>query len=214
MRFQNQKSTLLLVDDDVQMRMLLTLLLGRIGYEVRVAEDGFSALRAMRHTLPQTILSDLHMPGMSGFEFLSVVRHRFPEVRVIAMSAGFSGHQVPEGVAADGFYAKSSEIEDLMGLLAATPLGEHLCRAQCDSDAIPHWLPQNGYDEHGNACITIHCPECMRNFQHTRDEVSGVIQQAACIYCSFRVPYAIVQQEASTFFSAAAPMQKETCARV
>jgi CheY-like chemotaxis protein len=35
------------------------------------------------------------MPGMSGFELLSVVRRRFPSIRVIAMSSAFSGVDLP-----------------------------------------------------------------------------------------------------------------------
>ena len=38
------------------------------------------------------------MPGMSGFEFLSVVRRRFPEIRVIAMSGAFSGSGIRLGL--------------------------------------------------------------------------------------------------------------------
>ena len=55
--------------------------LTEIGYRVRSAEDGFSALREMRHEVPDILLSDLNMPGMSGFELLSVVRRRFPRSR-------------------------------------------------------------------------------------------------------------------------------------
>ena len=51
------------------------------------------------------------MPQMSGFEFLSVVRRRFPELLVVAMSGAYdSGDSVPGGVIADAFYAKASPI--------------------------------------------------------------------------------------------------------
>ena len=53
------------------------------------------------------IISDLNMPQMSGFEFLSVVRRRFPDIPVIAVSGAYdSGDQVPGGVIADAFYSK------------------------------------------------------------------------------------------------------------
>jgi len=54
------------------------------------------------------LLSDLNI--MSGFELLSMVRRRFPTVRVIAMSGAFSGNQVPCGVTADAFYEKGNSV--------------------------------------------------------------------------------------------------------
>src|SRR5208282_5605392 len=61
-------------DDEPSIRDLLQTSLSKEGYEVRVAKDGFDALAQMRGALPDLILTDLKMPNMSGFEFLSVVR--------------------------------------------------------------------------------------------------------------------------------------------
>lgn len=69
---------LLVVDDEPSIRDLLQTSLCKEGYEVRVAKDGFDALAQMRGALPDLVLTDLKMPDMSGFEFLSVVRRRFP----------------------------------------------------------------------------------------------------------------------------------------
>src|ERR1700747_2682690 len=93
------QAKLLIVDDDPSLRMSLSHIFTEWGYSVRSAEDGFSALFEIRQEIPDIILSDLNMPGMSGFEFLSVVRRRFPEIHVIAMSGAFSGDGVPPGVA-------------------------------------------------------------------------------------------------------------------
>jgi hypothetical protein len=46
------------------------------------------------------------MPNMSGFEFLSIVRKRFPNIPTIAISGAFSGRVVPESVLADAFFEK------------------------------------------------------------------------------------------------------------
>jgi hypothetical protein len=43
---------------------------------------------------------------MSGFEFLSVVRRRFPEILTVAMSGAYLGEELPHGVIADRFYPK------------------------------------------------------------------------------------------------------------
>lgn len=51
------------------------------------------------------------MPQMSGFEFLSVVRRRFPEIAVVAASGVYeSGDHVPGGIIADAFYGKGPPI--------------------------------------------------------------------------------------------------------
>jgi CheY-like chemotaxis protein len=161
-----------------------------------VADDGFSALKVIRDRPPSTILSDLDMPGMSGFELLSVVRRRFPEIRVIAMSASFSGREVPSGVAADAFYQKGNDLEDLLDVLQATPRGEQLCRNP-NATAMPMWIPKNGHDPTGTPYVTVTCPECLRTFPQTLDESDFPIHETGCIYCASRVRYAIVQPEAS-----------------
>ena len=60
-----------IVDDEESIRMSLSHVLSEMGYRVRTAEDGFSALAELRKEIPDILLSDLNMPGMSGFELLS-----------------------------------------------------------------------------------------------------------------------------------------------
>jgi CheY-like chemotaxis protein len=93
MSFNREK--LLIVDDEPSIRISISQVLAEIGYRVRSAEDGFSALREIHRESPDIVLSDLNMPGMSGFELLSVVRRRFLAILVIAMSGAFSGNEVP-----------------------------------------------------------------------------------------------------------------------
>ena len=89
------KKTLLLVEDDSQLRLLLFTIFTQSGYRVRAAEDGLSALAQIRAAMPDIVLSDLYMPGMSGFELLSIIRRRFPAISVIAMSSAFSARRGP-----------------------------------------------------------------------------------------------------------------------
>src|SRR5580658_11019572 len=103
MSYENQRclARLLIVDDEPSIRFSLSCVLAEIGYDVRSAEDGFSALLEIRNEVPEILLSDLNMPGMSGFELLSQVRRQFPAIQTIAMSGAFHGDEVPSGVAAD-----------------------------------------------------------------------------------------------------------------
>jgi CheY-like chemotaxis protein len=68
------------------------------GYEVETAYDGFDSLMRLKDNMPALIVSDLNMPQMSGFELLSVVRRRYPQIKVIATSGAYDANDVPSGV--------------------------------------------------------------------------------------------------------------------
>jgi two-component system, sensor histidine kinase and response regulator len=67
--------TILLVDDDQQVRTMFGLALRRSGYHVIEAECGSTALALARQHLPDLILSDIHMPGGDGPTLLHDIRH-------------------------------------------------------------------------------------------------------------------------------------------
>jgi CheY-like chemotaxis protein len=116
-RMPDSKVKLLIVDDDASIRMSLSHIFTSRGYNVRSVEDGSAALADMRAEIPDIVLSDLFMPGMSGFELLSLIRLHFPAIPVIAMSSAFSGGNVPPHVAADGFYEKATSLGSLFHLV-------------------------------------------------------------------------------------------------
>jgi len=95
--------------------------LTEFGYSVRSAEDGNSALNAIRQENPDILISDLTMPGMSGRELLTHVRCLFPAIMVIATSGSFSGKEVPASILADALYLKGSGVNSLLQLLRALP---------------------------------------------------------------------------------------------
>ena len=121
----------------------LPMVLSSLGHRVRSASDGLTALIEMRQETPDILLSDLNMPGMSGFELLSVVRRRFPAVRVIAMSGAFSGDRVPSGVTADAFYPKGYGVAplDVATIQSLTLSNRHLREMP-----EPIWIQRNGHD--------------------------------------------------------------------
>lgn len=116
----NGKSVLV-VDDNDSIRMSMSLVLESFGYSVRSAEDGYSALREIRLQNPDILLSDLIMPGMSGFELLTNVRRLFPVIQVVATSGSFSGNAIPDGVLADAFYPKGNGVSALLQILRSLP---------------------------------------------------------------------------------------------
>jgi len=72
--------TILIVDDDTQLRKIFTIALGRKGYRVIEADSGITGLALARQHLPDLILSDIHMPGGDGPTLLRDIR-RDPELR-------------------------------------------------------------------------------------------------------------------------------------
>jgi CheY-like chemotaxis protein len=181
---------LLLVDDEAVLRTCLSEMLIAAGYSVRNASDGFSALGAIRDELPDLILSDLNMPGMSGFEFLSVVRRRFPSIRVIAMSSGLLG--LPHGVAADAFYQKGTDPAFLLRIVEyITRSGQSLVSRRNRLQA-PIWISSSGHNASGEMFVTITCPECLRAFPRTLEQSAATTLETRCAWCHIPIHCAIV----------------------
>jgi len=183
---------ILIVDDKPSVRTSLSLLLGEIGYRVRSAGDGFSALREIRQEIPEILLSDLQMPGMSGFELLLVVRRRFPEIQVIAMSGAFCGSEVPSGIPADAFYQKGSSMTALMHILGALPQMRRRAPAHCRTGS-PLWIQRSCNDPLGKAQVSITCPECLRTFQQDLEGTDRLNCEVDCIHCGSSIQYSVVE---------------------
>jgi len=76
--------TLLLVDDESGIRAALTRMLRGDGYRILTASNGAEGLEVLAVNPVQVIISDQRMPGMSGTEFLNVVKELYPDtVRII-----------------------------------------------------------------------------------------------------------------------------------
>ena len=195
---------LLIVDDELSIRESLSSALTEIGFSVRTADNGFSALIEIRQEVPNTILSDLNMPGMSGFEFLAVVRRRYPAIAVIAMSGAFSGDEVPSGVAADAFYQKGSGVRSLLKIVESLTPPKRLPVRQ-PVPAAPLWIQRNGNDADGKPYVSITCPECLRNFHRHVGGSLSLVREAHCAHCGNPISYAIVEPPAG------APAQASSC---
>ena len=183
---------LLIVDDDPSIRLSMAAVLHEIGFCVRSADNGFSALAEIGREAPDIVISDLNMPRMSGFEFLRVVRRHFLSIHLIAMSGAFSGDEVPSGVTADAFYPKGSGVRCLLKIIERfnqpRPLPE-----QHESASALLWILQNEYDAAGEPCVSIDCPDCRRTIQEKVGGSLSLIREAHCTSCRNTVYYAIVE---------------------
>ena len=80
------EKTILIVEDDVNIRELLSLYLGQDGYVIETAQDGAEGLRAFKRCHPDLVLLDLMMPVMDGSQMLRELR-AFSKTPVIILTA-------------------------------------------------------------------------------------------------------------------------------
>jgi CheY-like chemotaxis protein len=111
--------SVLVVDDQSEIRELARLVLQDAGYTVHCAEHGAAALEAVDREPPAVILLDMHMPVMDGWQFVreyrsAPVRH----VPLIVMTATHDARRYASEVGADRFLAKPFELDDLLNTVA------------------------------------------------------------------------------------------------
>lgn len=183
------KLDLLIVDDEESTRVLLSQIFQARGINVRCAADGFEALYRIQEAAPDVLLSDLNMPGMTGFELLSVVRRLYPQIHVIATSGAYSGVAVPTGIAADGFHEKATGMARLFGLIFAAD--EDKSHSMASRTATPLWVDLEQSHPLGDRHVLINCNRCLRPFRESVTEVHSRIRETACVYCRASVSYAL-----------------------
>ena len=178
---------ILVVDDEPSIREAMGEILERRGYEVLTAADGLDGLHALTKSLPDLIISDLNMPRMSGFEFLAIVRARFPHIATIAVSGDYLTSGNPSGIVADAFLQKgrytlkelSREVERL---LAASPIRSENKK----SEIAPLFVPR---DNAGYLIIT--CPKCLRPNKLEAMSLNGGLHETTCQSCGTPVRFEI-----------------------
>jgi len=111
--------SLLLIDDDLVSREVTATVLTLNGYSVHTAADGPEALDMLadKGVVPDAILMDAQMPGLSGVELIAQLRTR-TKARIIAISG--SDPQEGVGAAADGFLQKPFGVEAIEKLLGVS----------------------------------------------------------------------------------------------
>jgi diguanylate cyclase (GGDEF)-like protein len=112
---------LLLVDDDVDNLALIGALLQHEGYRVMQAESAETAAEILCSHVPDLILLDINMPGLSGLDLLADIRKKEPYIAVIFVSARSETQDVVRGLdaGADDYVCKPFEPVELLARVRA-----------------------------------------------------------------------------------------------
>lgn len=108
----------LVVDDDLSLRLTLALLLRARGFEVDQAASAEDALGRLARDRFDAVVSDVRMGGLSGFDLALRAKRAWPSLKVILMS-GFCHADELAAVEVDGFTEKPPDLDRLVALLSA-----------------------------------------------------------------------------------------------
>ena len=78
---------IVLIDDEEDIREVMTIALQDAGYIVDSAADGASGLRLCEDTSPQIVITDIRMPGIDGLQVLETIKKKYPDIEVIVATA-------------------------------------------------------------------------------------------------------------------------------
>jgi two-component system KDP operon response regulator KdpE len=115
-----ERSRILVVDDETQITRVLKTALSSQGYEVKTAMDGESGFNAAVDWLPDLVITDLAMPGMSGVELCRAVRER-SHVPIIVLSVRGEEKNKVEALdaGADDYVTKPFSVNELLARVRA-----------------------------------------------------------------------------------------------
>ena len=120
----SSRKKILVVDDEEDIRIYLSTLLGDQGYEICVAKDGEEARKQVESSPPDLITLDISMPEKSGIKFYREMKasdlwKQIPVIIVTGISDDFrkfisSRHQVPPP---EGYLSKPINPQEILGLV-------------------------------------------------------------------------------------------------
>lgn len=117
---------ILIIDDSESIRASLELILKELDHDVVSVGDGRAGLKALEAEGPfDLVITDIFMPEVDGIEFIEQTKAKFPDIRIIAMSAGGMGIEkgemldIASGLGAEKIVAKPFSNEEISSTVTA-----------------------------------------------------------------------------------------------
>src|SRR6202051_3109398 len=128
-------STILIVDDEPQIRRVMRTTLSSNGYSVVEARTGEEALEMLRKERPELVLLDVNMPGMGGLEVGREIRDQ-SDVAIIMLTVRNTEHDkvLALDAGADDYVVKPFSIEELLARIRAA------LRRTSSPDPVPNYI--------------------------------------------------------------------------
>jgi len=111
---------ILIVDDELNMRLVLSATLKKEGFEVSSASNGREALQILQSNKIAVVITDLKMPGIDGMELLSRISGTYPEIPVIMITAHGTIATAVEALKKGAFdyITKPFDLDDLKNIIS------------------------------------------------------------------------------------------------
>ena len=90
--------SVLIVDDEEEIRGILSHILEKEGFKVITAPDGQQAMEEICFDTPDAVLMDVHMPGLNGMEILKKIKAIDDNLPVVLVTAYADTHQAVEAI--------------------------------------------------------------------------------------------------------------------
>ena len=106
--------TILVVDDEPDIRETVAELLRDEGYTVQTAANGAEALQAVAHQVPAAVLLDMRMPVLDGWGFAKAIKERGIELPILVMTAARDAQRWCDEIGAQHCLAKPFDLLDVL----------------------------------------------------------------------------------------------------
>jgi signal transduction histidine kinase len=114
-----EKERILVVDDEGNVREMISKIINLIGHEVVTTGSGKEALEILKNEPISIMITDVKMPEIDGFELMKVVRNQFPDIHLICMTGHGASYTYSDvvGVGAKDFITKPFTIDEMRAKL-------------------------------------------------------------------------------------------------
>ena len=132
-------SSILIIDDDDQLRNSFEKLLTQEGYSVESAPSGEAGLELVNKKVPDLIILDMRLPGMNGLETFQAIHEKEPKLPVIIMTAYGTTETAIEAtkIGAFDYILKPFDIPDILTVIGQALEAGRFMRSPVDVDVAP-----------------------------------------------------------------------------